>query len=373
MDNQQENITIGKPDSILFVAVIFLLGVGIIMVYSACMLNGTDNVFIKQIISLCISVAMLIGFSFINHNILIKYKTYILLLSIILLSLVFIPPFKAELNDAKRWINLGITTFQPSEFAKIGLIIYLASAISSKGENIRNFARGYLPLLIVTFLMFALILVEPDFSVAILLLIVAFFMFYIGGIKILHIILSVVFIVPVLLGLILFAGNRLNRLIGSFDPFAYSNSLGYQSIKFMKALANGGLFGMGFGNGVEKYSIPYAINDSIFGVIAEEIGLIGSIIIILFYVLFAYRGYLIAFNAPTKSSRLLAFGLTSLIVVQTLINLSVVTGWLPITGMTLPFISYGGTSLIMVSICAGILLNISKYKIKQGKMNNDDE
>ncbi len=371
MENKNQ-IIIDKPDSLLFVIVIFLLGIGIIMVYSATISDDPDGLYIKQVYSLIIAVVCLIVFSFINHNIYFKYSIYLLFISILLLILTLIPPFGKTINNASRWLNFGFVQFQASEIAKIGLIIYLSATISAKGEKIKNFVTGFLPLLLVTILVFFLILVEPDFSMASLLLLTSIAIFYVGGIRFIYILISFLFSVPVLLSLTLFTSHRLDRIRAFFDPYSYSDSIGYQSIRFIKALANGGMFGRGFGNGIQKHYIPYAFNDSIFSIIAEETGFIGSLIIILFYVLFAYRGYLISFNAPTKASRLLAFGVTTIIAFQTLINLSVVIGWIPITGMTLPFISYGGTSLVITSICAGILLNISKYKLVKSDSDHEN-
>lgn len=371
MENKNQ-IVIEKPDSLLFVIVIFLLGIGIIMVYSATISNDPDGLYMKQVYSLIIAVACLIGFSFVNHNIYFKYSLYLLLISILLLILTLIPPFGKTINNASRWLNFGFVQFQSSEVAKLGLIIYLSATISAKGEKIKSFITGFLPLLLVTILVFFLIIIEPDFSMASLLLLTAIAMFYVGGIRFIYILLSFLFSVPILLSLTLFTNHRLDRIRAFFDPYSFSESVGYQTIRFIKALANGGMFGRGFGNGIQKHYIPYAFNDSIFSVIAEETGFIGSLIIILFYVLFAYRGYLIAFNAPTKASRLLAFGITTIIVFQTLINLSVVIGWIPITGMTLPFISYGGTSLVITCICAGILLNISKYRLVKSDSDHEN-
>ncbi len=363
----KRNIVINNPDNILFISVVFLLGIGIIMVYSASMASNINNLFNKQLLSLLISIASLIIFSFINHNLLFKYNVYILVICLILLILTLIPPFSVTINNAKRWINLGFIQFQASELIKIGLIVYLSITLAAKKDKIKKFITGFLPLLLITILVFILVLIEPDFSMAFLLLITALSIFYVGGIKITYIILSFLCSIPILLSLTMITNHRLDRIKAFIDPFSYPDSIGYQSIRFMKALSNGGFFGMGFGNGIQKHYIPYSFNDSIFSVIAEEIGFLGSFIVILFYVLFAYRGYLISFNAPTKASRLLAFGLTTLISLQALINLSVVIGGIPITGMTLPFISFGGTSLIITSICAGILLNISKYKVKPGQ------
>ncbi|MFW5799788.1 MAG: FtsW/RodA/SpoVE family cell cycle protein [Spirochaetota bacterium] len=359
------NIIIDKPDNILFIVIIFLLGFGIIMVYSASMTTNIENLFLKQFISLGISILGLIVFSFLNHNILFKYNVYLLLISIILLILVMLPPFGVVVGNARRWINIGFIQFQPSELAKLALIIYLSVTITNKGIKVKRFVTGFLPLLVVMISVFILILIGPDFSTATLLLLTGLSIFYVGGIKFIYIVLSILFSLPLLLGLTLITDYRLDRIKAFLNPFLYSDSTGYQSIRFMKALANGEVFGMGFGNGIQKHYIPYSFNDSIFSVIAEEVGFIGSLIVILFYLLFAYRGYLISFNAPTKSSRLLAFGLTTLITFQALINFSVVIGWIPITGITLPFISFGGTSLVITSISAGILLNISKYKIKR--------
>lgn len=362
-----KDVIIGKPDSILFITVIFLMGFGILMVYSSSMTVDTDYIFNNQLKSLVFAVIGFVLFSFINHNLYFKFNIYILIICILLLILTIIPPFSVEVGNAKRWLNLGIITFQPSELAKLALIIYLASTISNKGDKVKKFLTGFFPLLLVTILFFLLILIEPDFSTATLLLITAIIVFFVGGIRFPYIVMSILFSIPVLLGLTLFTEYRFDRIKAFLNPFMYSDSTGYQTIRFWKALANGGLFGVGFGNGTQKHLLPYSFNDSIFSVIAEETGFIGCSIVILFYVLFAYRGYQIAFNAPLKASRYLAFGITTLIVIQTIINLFVIIGWIPITGVTLPFISYGGTSLLITAISTGILLNISKYKTIEGK------
>jgi cell division protein FtsW len=264
-------------------------------------------------------------------------------------------------HQSRRWFRIGTVGFQPSEFAKIVLITYLSSILSKKAERINDFYRGFLPPFLVVIVISFLVFIEPDFSTAFILFFISILMFFIAGIRSLSIISLFVVSIPALFLLISGKGYRKERIMGFLNPWSDPTDKGYQIIQSFKALAFGGAFGVGLGRSVQKMKyLPIPHTEFIFAIIAEEMGFIGVSFVLLLYMIFAYRGYMIAYSQPSSYDFLMAFGITSLVVMGAIMNIAVVTGLLPSTGISLPFLSYGGSSLLSNSILAGVLLNISK-------------
>lgn len=354
----------GSIDFVLFSTILLLVAIGVIMVYSAssytAFFNMKDSMFYlkKQLLWAGLGlIAMFVAIKFDYHR-LKKFTTILMIATVGLLCLVFL---FHEVNGAQRWIDLGFASFQPSDMAKYIVVLYMAKQIERKGEKIKDFAYGVIPYFIVSGMYAGLILLEKNLSIAAVIMIVTLILIFVGGAKINHLMslmgavgfLGVVFI--------LIEPYRLARLMNFTNPWADPKDKGYQLIQSFLALGSGQIWGMGLGRSRQKcYYIPEPHNDFIFAIIGEELGLIGCTFIIILFLIFIWRGIKIAMNAKDTFGTLLAAGITSIIAVQAVINIAVVTGSMPVTGVPLPFISYGGSSLVFNMIAMGILLNISR-------------
>lgn len=371
---------IGEIDYVLLSIVIIFYGIGIVMVFSASInegmkLNNYTYFLQRQIMWVLMSIISCIIFIFIDHTALARYKKPLVWGIIILLLMLLLPPLiKAGIvHPSKRWFRFGGMGFQPSEFAKIVLIIYLASILSKKGGKINDFYRGFLPPFLVVFVISFLVFLEPDFSTAFILFFMSILMFFIVGIRSLSIISLILISIPAVYLMVSGKGYRKERIMGFLNPWSDPTDKGYQIIQSFKAFAYGGFFGVGLGKSIQKMKyLPIPHTDFIFAIIAEEMGFFGVILIIILYMLFAYRGFTIAYSQKGSFEFLLAFGITSLIVWEAIFNIAVVTGMLPSTGISLPFLSYGGSNLLANSILAGILLNLSKGETNQYEMIDND-
>ncbi|MEX1997075.1 MAG: putative lipid II flippase FtsW [Candidatus Andersenbacteria bacterium] len=285
-----------------------------------------------------------------------------LLLSLILLVMVFIPGLQFAYGGAARWISLGPITIQPTEITKLAFIVYLAALLERKKEDIHDFRKSVVPFLIITGIITGLIVMQPDIGTLFSIVAIAGAMVFIAGFKITH--LTLIAGAAVALFILLFntASYRLSRILVYLHPELDPQGIGYQINQALLAVGTGGMWGLGFGRSRQKYHyLPEPAGDSIFAIIAEELGLIRSLFIIAVFLVIAYRGYIIAHRAPDLFGRLLACGITSWISIQVFINIGSILAVTPLTGIPLPFISYGGTSLVSMLFASGILLNISKY------------
>ena len=282
-------------------------------------------------------------------------------LSLVLLALVAIPGVGRMLNGSRRWLRLGPVSFQPSELAKYAMILFLARALSAPGRDVRRFFTGLVPLFIVPGVMFLLILLQPNLSTAGSILIVAAVMVLMAGARWLH------------MGLIGAAGAALGtfyalsedyrraRLMSFRDPFAYLTNEGYQLSQSLMAFGSGGLFGMGLGKGRQKYAfLPYPESDFIFAVVGEDLGFLGCVLVLAMFAAFVLFGLRVAMRCQDRFGSLLAGGITAMIGVQCVLNVAVVIGLMPTTGLPLPFFSAGGTSISIIMGAVGLLLNISR-------------
>lgn len=368
------------------IPVLLLLCIGIIMVLSASsattaaavLTQETDNpedvispffYFNKQLSSVFIGLVSMFIMSNIDYR---KWKQYVkpaFLIAIILLGSVFL--FKAR-NGAHGWIIIGSRGFQPSEFVKLCLILILANIISVKKEKLDSFEEGVLPALLSIGIICGLIVLQPDFGSALVMGVTSFAMLFAGGIRSKHIVslfgAGVAVVTFAVIVDMVTKSYRLARYIAFIDPFKDPRGIGYQIIQSLYAIGSGGLFGVGLGRSMQKYGhIPEQHTDFIFSILAEELGFIGASFVILLFIYFGARGYLIAMTCRDTFGSLMATGITTLILVEAIINIAVATSSMPVTGLTLPFISFGGSSLIFKLAAIGILLNISKYaKPQQG-------
>lgn len=355
----------GEIDYGVFYTVLLLLAIGVVMVYSAssyyAMFINHDSMFYlkKQSIAAFVGViAMAFTMSFDYHKIK-KYTVPAMIGTIPLLLLVFI--FKGT-NGAQRWIVLGPLSLQPSEIAKYVVVIFLALSLELKGEGVKNFATGIVPYLAISGFYAAIVLAEKNLSIAAVIMIVTFIILFAAGGRIKHLF---GFVAPVLFiaatAFTVLEPYRMKRLLSFTNPWKDPIGDGYQLIQSFYALGAGGITGLGLGQSRQKtLYMPEPHNDFIFSIIGEELGLIGCVCIIILFVIFIWRGINVAMKARDTYGTLLAIGITSVIAVQSLINIAVVTGSMPVTGVPLPFISYGGSALVINMTAVGVLLNISR-------------
>lgn len=365
-----------RVDYILLLLTLLLVGFGILMVYSASYYSATitygDAMFFakKQIIGAIIGLVALIAFRFINYQILKKLRWPLIILSVILLALVFVPKIGVTNYGATRWINLGFFTIQPSEIAKFGFVIFASSYLSANYTKVKKLV-GILPVIISGGIICLLIILEPNMSITICVALTMIVMLVVGGAKLKHFILIGVPMVALAITLILIEPYRLKRLMAFLDPWRAAKGEGFQLVQSLYAVGSGGWFGVGLFKSRQKYLfLPFAESDFIFSIIAEEWGFVGCTVLMIVFLIIIFRGIKIAKNAKDRFGCYLATGITTIIALQVLINIAVVTGSIPPTGLPLPFISAGSTSLVVFMAAIGILQNIhySSVKFKQNNI-----
>ena len=360
------------PDFLLFITVLMLLAIGVVMVFSASeysalvreYYNHDPFYFFKKQLMFAIVGLVVMGF-IVKYDYwrLKKHVNKIVIAAFLLLLLVLIPGIGVVSHGARRWIGVGSMTFQPSELVKMCLIIFTAYGLAQKGHQVKNFTRGLLPYLIIMAFASGLILIQPDLGTAATLAGTIMVMFFAAGARMSNMAgLAGVGAVAVALA-IYFEPYRMKRFLAFMDPWADPQGDGFHIIQGFLALGSGGFFGTGLGQGRHSklLYVPEQHTDFIFAAVGEELGFIGACFVITLFGIFVWRGLKIAIDSPDPFASLTAAGLTTGIALQAMINMGVVTGSLPVTGITLPFISYGGTSLIFTLIGVGVILNISKY------------
>ncbi|MGI6778694.1 MAG: putative lipid II flippase FtsW, partial [Acetivibrionales bacterium] len=282
--------------------------------------------------------------------------------NIILLILVLVPGIGRETKDTWRWIYIGSFQFQPSEITKFAVILYFSYSLSKRKEQLQYFFRGFAPYLLLIAIIAVLLLLEPHLSCTIIIILVSFIIMFSAGAKIKHFLIVSVPALGTLATVVAFVPYMRDRVLSFTDPWKDKMGDGYQAIQSLYAIGSGGLFGRGLGRSMQKFLyIPEPHNDFIFSVLAEELGFIGVIAVLFLFLIFIWRGIKVAMNAPDTFGSLVAMGITSLIAVQSLLNIGVVTSSIPPTGVSLPFFSSGGSSLVLFLAEVGVLLNISRY------------
>ena len=355
---------LGEVDYGIFYSLFLLLAIGIVMIYSAssfyAMFKYKNSMYylIRQGAFAVIGIIALVMMMKFDYHKLKKITPYLLICTIPLLIAVFFFP---EVNGARRWIKLGILSFQPSELTKYVVVMFLAMSIDLKGDRIKRFWDGLVPYLTVAGFFAAMILAEKNMSIATIIMIVTFIMLFVAGGQIKHL-FGIIF--PAMFSLAIFfifsSDYRRARMLNFIDPWKDAAGDGYQLIQSFYALGAGGITGLGLGESRQKILyMPEPHNDFIFSIVGEELGLVGCLFIIGLFLFLIWRGIRVAMKAKDTYGKLLAVGITSIIAVQAIINIAVVTGSMPVTGVPMPFISYGGTSLVINLMAMGILLNIS--------------
>lgn len=351
----------------IFLIILALVCVGIVMIYSASAIysysNTGDSLYYlkRHLIYLGIGFLMMLGAMAIDTRFLQKHAKTIIGIAIVLLALVLVPHIGKEIGGAKRWFRLGVINFQPSEFAKIAIIVYMADLIARKGDRMKQFFFGFLPAMVVLGLVVGLILLEPDLGTAVTITVITLILLFIGGARGSYILASLLASVPVLYVLILSAPYRRRRIMAFLDPWADKRGVGFQIIQSFVALGSGGLIGVGLGQSRQKlFYLPASHTDFIFSIIGEELGFLGTVSILTLFALFVWQGMKIACKTIGSFEKILSMGIVSLIAFETIINIGVTAGSFPTKGLPLPFISYGGSGLIFHLTAIGLLLNVAK-------------
>ena len=360
--------TAPTPDFLLIVIILSLLVIGLIMVYSAssawAMYKFQDSFYFakRQLLFAGIGVLAMFFTATIHYMVWKKYANILLISCFALLILVLIPGIGLVRNGAQSWIGVGAFSIQPSEFIKFALLCYLDKYCEAHRTEMPTLKKGLFPTLGLVFLAFALIMLQPDLGSGAVLVGTCMVVIFIAGVAIRHYVMLGFIGVIGFVVLVLSAPYRMERITSYLDPWSDPLGSGFQMIQSLYAIGPGGLFGLGLGESRQKYFyLPEPQTDFIFAIISEELGFFGGALIIILFFLLLWRGIRIALGAPDMFSSLLAAGIITMVTLQATINIGVVTGLFPVTGITLPFLSYGGSSLTLILATVGVLLNISKY------------
>lgn len=357
------------PDYILMLTIFALLIFGLIMVSSASVVIayesfGDKYYFLKHQLFYGVITGILGWFiaQKLHYQHLRKIAFLFLVMTLVFLILVFIPGLGVGYKGANRWVNLGLFQFQPTELAKIAFIIYLAAWFSKKGAAVRDVSLGFIPFITIMAVITFLIALQPDVSTLTIIAFTGCIVYFVAGGRLRHLFLIVVVAIIILFLLIQSAPYRKARFTVFLHPEVDPKGIGYQVNQALMAIGSGGIFGFGLGHSRQKYNyLPEPTGDTIFSIIGEELGLIGVLIILILFFILAIQGFRIASRAPDSFSRLLATGITSWFVFQAFFHIGANLALIPLAGVPLPFISYGGSALVFSLVGAGILLNISKY------------
>ena len=369
MAKKKSKLILKNPlDFTLLITVFILLGLGIITVLSASSptaLAETGNSYkylIKQMEAAVIGIFLMFVASKIDYKL--WQKNYKIIYCICMILLLAVCALGREAGGAKRWLDMGFLSFQPSEVAKVGVIIFYSAWLTKNKEKLKTFKYGFVyPLLWLLIPIFFILILQNHFSATLVICMLAAILMILAGCKIRYFIFVGIPLAALGIFAIIVAGQgfRMQRILTFFDPWQDIKGKGWQIVQSLYAIGSGGLFGVGLGESKQKYLyIPEPHNDFIFAVLAEELGFIGCAIVIILFAILIWRGITIAMKAPDMFGSLLAAGITSMIAIQVLVNIAVVTASMPVTGMALPFFSYGGTALIITLTSIGILLSVSR-------------
>ena len=356
----------GTPDIILLLVTLILVTVGTAMIYSSSSIialekfNDGQYFLKKQIYFVILGLVSMVLLTKIDYTTWKKAAYPGIILSLLMLALLFIPHVGLKRGGATRWLNLGVFSFQVSEMVKIAMVVFLAHLLARKAHLLKKFSRGVLIPSVITAVVISLILLEPDFGTAVIIASILILMLCLAGSRITHLMFLAAAFLPVGVWLIFNKGYRMARWTVFLDPWKDAGNSGFQIIQSLISFGSGGAFGVGIGDGMQKlFYLPQPHTDFILSIIAEESGFIGVSMVIILFSIFIFRGFMIAMKAPDLFGTLLASGLTMVIAMESFINIAGVMGLIPLKGLALPFLSYGGSSFVMSMIAVGILLNIS--------------
>ncbi len=357
-----------KIDWTLLISVIIISIFGVLMIYSASYIwaeykYGDALKYVKnQGLFFIVGIILMIIISKIDYKIYLKKSNLILLTCLILLVLVLIPGIGTVRNGSRSWFGIGSFGIQPSEFTKLGLIIFVSKYLACNEKATKNF-KGILPVLGLLVLVFGLIMLQPDFGTGTIIVMSIVGLLFVGGVNFKYFVrLGIVGVIGIV-GLILAAPYRLSRILSFLNPWSDPLGSGFQIIQSLYAIGPGGLFGFGIGNSRQKhFFLPEPQTDFIFSIISEELGFLGCVIVVGLFITICYTGFKISKNCNDRFGKYLSFGIIFQIAFQACLNLMVVVGLIPVTGVTLPFLSYGGSSLLITLCSIGIVLNVSRFQ-----------
>lgn len=356
------------PDFILVIAMLALLSIGLIMVYSASAIWATykfDDTFFfakRQLLFAGVGIVAMFVLMNIDYWNWRRWAKPLVIICFVLLLVVLIPGIGTLRNGSRSWIGVGAFSIQPSEFMKLAMIVFLAKFLSERQKYITSFKKGLAPSLGLVFLAFGLIMMQPDLGTGTVMVGTCIAMIFIAGARVSHFVGLGLLGIAGFVALIISAPYRMKRITSFLDPWQDPLGSGFQIIQSLYAIGPGGLFGLGLGQSRQKFFyLPEPQTDFIFAILSEELGFIGGSLVIILFALLLWRGIKIALGAPDLFGSFLAVGIIVMIAIQVMINIGVVTGLMPVTGITLPFLSYGGSSLTLMLMAVGVLLNISRY------------
>jgi len=357
-------------DKWILLAVAGLLALGMTMVLSTSYLYSQERYgdgtyfFRKQLIAMGAGLIALVACSIAPSTYYRRFAYPLLAISFIVLVMVLIPGLGVNRGGARRWIMFPGFAFQPSELAKLSIIFYLAHSMAKKADMIRTFSVGVLPHLLISGVFAGLLLLEPDFGTALILTMMLYFMLFIGGVRVRHLLSTALLALPVLAYVMMTAQYRLRRLMTFLDPWSDATGSGFHVIQSLIAFGSGQLFGRGLGESRQKlFYLPEAHTDFVYSVVGEELGLLGALAVLALFGVIIVRGLRLTAKIEEPFDQYLAFGLTVLLGLQALIHMGVVMGLMPTKGLVLPFISYGGSAMVINLMEAGILLGLSRRRL----------
>lgn len=360
-----------KIDWLLVIGVILISLFGLIMIYSASYVwaeykfNDPYKFVRTQGIFLIVGYILMFIISKIPYMKYVSKVNLIFVLCFLLLILVLIPGIGTVRNGSRSWFGIGGFGIQPSEFTKLALIMFTSKYLSNNEKSLKNIKKGVLPILLILMLVFGLIMLQPDFGTGVIIVVTIVCLLFVSGVTMSFFIKIGLLGIIGVVGLIIAAPYRMKRIVSFLNPWSDPLGSGFQIIQSLYAIGPSGLLGKGLGNSIQKhFYLPEPQTDFIFAIISEELGILGIFLVTSLFILIIYRGFKIAKQCEDKFGKYIAFGITFGLSFQALLNLMVVVGLIPVTGVTLPFLSYGGSSLLISMISIGILLNISRYTHK---------
>jgi cell division protein FtsW len=364
---QRRSYIAAPPDTLLFFAVASLVAIGLVMIFSAssavALLEHHDVAYYvkRQLVWLVVGLVIAYGAYRLDYHHLKRWAPYVLVLAVLGLVAVLVPHVGFSVNGARRWIGASSISFQPSEFAKLALVIYLAAMLATRGERIVSLVRGLFPLCIPVALMAVLVLKEPDMGTTSLLVMIAFAMFFSAGARITHLFAILLATTPAVIVELLASPYQRARIFAFLNPWKDPQNTGFHIVQSLLALGSGGIFGMGLGDSRAKFFyLPEQYTDFIFSILGEELGLIGALAVVILFIVFGYRAIKIAIASPDRFGFFLAIGCCAIVVIQAFVNIGVVTSSWPVTGVPLPFISFGGSSLVVNLIAVALIANVGR-------------
>jgi len=357
------------PDALLLGAVAFLVAIGLVMVFSASSatayadFHDTAHYLKRQLLYLAVGIVLAYVAYRVDYRRLRGLAPPFVVVAFLLLVVTLVPHVGFAMGGARRWLGFHSVSFQPSELGKLALVLFLAAKLAQLNEDVRSLSKGVAPVLFVTMLLAAPVLVEPDMGTASLYVFTAFALLFTAGARLPHLIMSLMVMLPPAAYAVGASAYKRARIFAFLDPWKDAQNTGFHIVQSLLALGSGGLFGVGLGASRQKYFyLPEAHNDFIFAVLGEELGMLGCVAVIALFVVFAVRAVDLALKAPDRFGMLLAMGCTFTIVIQAFVNIGVVTSSWPVTGVPLPFISFGGTSLIVSLVLVALIANVGRHR-----------